>query len=40
MVALDWRVTIVSVLLLPVFLVPAKRVGPSAAAATPEEAWS
>ena len=27
MVALDWRVTIVSVLLLPVFLVPAKRVG-------------
>ncbi len=27
MVALDWRVTIVSVLLLPLFLVPAKRVG-------------
>lgn len=27
MVALDWRVTIVSVLLLPLFLLPAKRVG-------------
>ena len=27
MIALDWRVTIVSVLLLPLFLVPAKRVG-------------
>ena len=27
MVALDWRVTLVSVLLLPLFLVPAKRVG-------------
>lgn len=27
MVALDWRVTIVSVLLLPLFLIPAKRVG-------------
>ncbi|MEZ5238638.1 MAG: ABC transporter transmembrane domain-containing protein [Microthrixaceae bacterium] len=27
MVALDWRATIVSVLLLPLFLVPAKRVG-------------
>lgn len=27
MIALDWRVTIVSVLLLPIFLVPAKRVG-------------
>ncbi len=27
MIALDWRVTIVSVLLLPLFLIPAKRVG-------------
>jgi ATP-binding cassette subfamily B protein len=27
MVALDWRVTLVSVLLLPLFLLPAKRVG-------------
>ncbi|MCP4435206.1 MAG: ABC transporter ATP-binding protein [Actinomycetia bacterium] len=27
MIALDWRVTIISVLLLPVFLIPAKRVG-------------
>jgi len=27
MVALDWRVTIVSVVLLPLFLIPAKRVG-------------
>ncbi|MFV0317734.1 MAG: ABC transporter ATP-binding protein [Microthrixaceae bacterium] len=27
MIALDWRVTIVSVVLLPLFLVPAKRVG-------------
>lgn len=27
MIALDWRITIVSVLVLPVFLVPAKRVG-------------
>ncbi|MCZ7630544.1 MAG: ABC transporter ATP-binding protein/permease [Microthrixaceae bacterium] len=27
MVALDWRVTLVSVLLLPLFLVPARRVG-------------
>ncbi len=27
MIALDWRVTVVSVLLLPLFLIPAKRVG-------------
>ena len=40
MLALEWRLTLLALVLLPVFILPAKRVGPEAAGHHPTSRWT